>query len=101
MRLNLTDNKLKVISEKLSNMQKLSSINLNENPNLNLRGVFDIVSNISSMKILLLRYNEWTSLPENLSKLSKLQVLDLQGNKFSVEEQERIRKALPDVRLVW
>jgi Leucine-rich repeat (LRR) protein len=45
--------------------------------------------------------NKIKTIPENITVLRKLISLDLRNNPISVEEQERIRQLLPDVRVYF
>ena len=56
----------------------------------------DYINYLSNLKEFDLTYNQLTSLPESIGKLTNLERLDLRNNPMSDEEKERIKKLLPN-----
>ena len=53
------------------------------------------LAQLSNLQELDLSYNQLTSLPKEINQLHSLEQLYLEGNSISKEEQNRIRKMLP------
>jgi leucine-rich repeat protein SHOC2 len=53
----------------------------------------------TQLKIVLLCNNKLSSLNFEIKSLSNLSILNLNGNPISVEEQERIKKLLPNCKI--
>ncbi|WP_061249960.1 hypothetical protein [Leptospira alstonii] len=57
------------------------------------------IGRLKDLQYLNLSYNRLTLLPKEIGQLLNLQELGLQGNSFSPEERERIRKLLPNCEI--
>ncbi len=58
------------------------------------------IYNLSNLETLFLRNNRITHFPKGIEKLKKLRELLVKGNPVSAEELMRIRKLLPDTKII-
>ena len=76
--------------EKLKGLKHLS---LSDNE---LETVPDALSKLKKLELLNLANNKLTKLPANIDQWVSLKTLLLNGNNLSIQEQERIKNALPN-----
>lgn len=85
------DNEL--VNLNLNEVTNLTALELSENRLAKLPADFNANN---SLKFLSLRRNNLTKMPTNIGNWTNLVYLDLSNNSFSVDEQERIKLALPN-----
>lgn len=95
--LNFTSNELKSLPHNIGEMKSIRSIYLNLN---NIEELPDSICDLPCLKYLYLENNKLSKLPENIYKLFNLQELVLSGNSIDEQEQERIKKALPNCEII-
>lgn len=59
------------------------------------------ITKLSNLKQLDLSFNKYTSLPAEMSQLSKLQTLNLLENKFADAEKDKVKKMLPNTKILF
>ncbi|EMM78569.1 leucine rich repeat protein [Leptospira santarosai str. 2000030832] len=59
------------------------------------------IGNLQNLQTLNLNNNQLTTLPKEIGKLQKLKWLDLSGNPSLIDQEEKIRKLLPNVNLYF
>ncbi|MBC8173751.1 MAG: leucine-rich repeat domain-containing protein [Chitinophagales bacterium] len=59
------------------------------------------IGGLKNLEYLGLTRNQLTTLPEQIKYLTKLKRLDLRENNFSVEERQRIKKLLPNCKIIF
>lgn len=91
-------NSLTTIPLELSDLPKLKCLDLSDNPGL---ATIDNVTKIQSLEQLYLSGCSLTSLPKNIGALKKLKRLGLTGNALSGTEQVRIKRALPNCKIIF
>ncbi|UKJ06307.1 leucine-rich repeat domain-containing protein [Solitalea lacus] len=91
--LGLTLNAITTIPKELTELSNLKSIDLTDNA-----GLQDInnLTKLKNLEFLYLYGCRLTKLPDNISDLKNLKELGLVGNSLDKNEQERIKKALPN-----
>lgn len=97
-RIYLRDNKFTAVPETLKDLPALTDIDLSGNP---IKDVPDWLAVKPGLKNLSFTRTGVTKLPEDLSAWKGLQSLQLGELNISAEEMARIRKALPDVAIVF
>jgi RNA polymerase sigma factor (sigma-70 family) len=101
LRLELQHNELVSFPDEILLLQQLVWLNFNDNPALDLKSLCQRLSQLKNLKVLLLMRCNLSSFPEELQLLKNLEVLELGENSFSANEQERIKKLLPDTTIVF
>jgi Leucine rich repeat len=96
--LDLSHNELSTISAEIKRLTRLRVLSLNFNRLVNCP--FEI-GQMVSLEYLLLRGNGITTMPESIEKLIKLKYLDLRENPITNEEQEKIKKLLPNCEIYF
>ena len=96
--LGLSNNQLTNIPKNIGNLKSLTSLDLGYNKLVSIR---KSIGNLSSLKCLDLGYNQLTNLPKSIKKLQKLETLILWENNISKEEQDKIRKWLPNTKIYF
>ena len=61
----------------------------------------DTIGNLSQLKELYLFYNNLTTLPDTIGNLSQLNVLYIDNNNLSKQEQDKIRRLLPNTKIIF
>ena len=97
-RIYLRDNKLAVVPETLKDLPELTDIELSGNP---IKEIPSWLAEKKGLKNLSFNRTQLTALPSDLSAWRSLQSLQLGDLKLSKDEMTRIRKALPDVAVVF
>ncbi len=97
-RIYLKNNRLGAVPETLKDLPALTDIELSGNP---IREIPAWLAAKSGLKCLAFNRTQLQRLPEDLSAWRSLQVLQLGDLNLSAEEMARIRKALPDVAIVF
>jgi Leucine-rich repeat (LRR) protein len=98
-RLWLNDNQLAVVPPELGRLSQLTYLNLDRNQ---LTDLPDSLGKLPMLTWLRLNHNRLTSLPADLSGLAQnLKTLYLMGNPIPEHEQARIRKALPNCKVIF
>lgn len=86
-KLNLSENRLQALSEKIDNLTSLETLDLSENM---LRGLPESFGNLSKLKVLNLNENSLESLPESFGNLPNLDTLII------AEDGEEMPRLLPE-----
>ena len=97
-RIYLKNNKFAAVPETLKDLPALTDIDLSGNP---IKEVPAWLVEKKGLKNLSFSRTQLTKLPENLSAWETLQSLQLGDLNISAEEMARIRKALPNVAIVF
>jgi len=58
------------------------------------------IGNLSNLKVLFVNDNEISSFPESISKLKNLVVINIMGNPISGNEIEKLKRLLPNCRIM-
>lgn len=83
----------KIMSWKMLTCLELKNFGIDTIPNE--------IEGLTNLKILSFNNNALKSLPESISKLDKLERLDLRRNKFSETEKDRIKMLLPKCNILF
>lgn len=59
------------------------------------------ITKLSNLKQLDLSFNKYTSLPAEMSQLGKLQTLNLLENQFPDAEKDKVKKMLPNTKVLF
>lgn len=94
--LDLSDCKVGKLPKSISNLKSLRYLYLSKN---SLQQIPSEIGLVDNLKYLLLTSNNLKYLPKEIKKLRKLELLDLRGNPIPKEEQEKIRKLLPNCEI--
>lgn len=97
-RIYLSNNQLSSVPETLKDLPALTDIDLSGNP---IKSVPSWLAEKKGLQNLSLSRTQITELPKDLSAWSCLVMLQLGELKLSAEEMARIRRTLPDVRIVF
>ncbi|MEO0334260.1 MAG: leucine-rich repeat domain-containing protein, partial [Bacteroidota bacterium] len=89
------------LPEEISLLQQLSGISLNDNPQLNIELLCRQLSQLKNLRILALMCCRLTTLPQEISLLNTLEVLELGKNNISQEDQQKIKKLLPNTTVIF
>jgi Leucine-rich repeat (LRR) protein len=96
--LDLSFNQLDKLPAALGRLRRLKILRISDNQ---ISVIPDKFTGMRSLEELDASNNKLTALPLAIGKLRKLKVLNLSGNNFPEEEKERIRKALPGVKIIF
>jgi hypothetical protein len=91
--LSLTVNNISAIPIELTELKKLTLIDLTDNLGID---NIDILTKMQSLQHLSLYGCRLRKLPDNIGNLKNLKYLGLTGNNINKAEQERIKNALPN-----
>lgn len=97
-RIYLADNRFETVPETLASLPRLTDIDLSGNP---IKEVPAWLAAKRGLENLSLSRTAISSLPEDLSAWEDMGMLQLGELKLSAEEMARVRKALPQVRIVF
>jgi len=81
--LNLSDQKLSSLPADIIKLTNLEKIDMGENPDLDLVQAFNVLKQISSLKILWLDEGKIRKIPDNISLLNNLEELSLSENELT------------------
>lgn len=95
--LRITLNAITVLPKEISELKNLKLIDLIDGGLLNV----DAVIQITGLEYLYLYGCQIEKMPENIGNLKNLKELGLAGNHIEASERERIRKALPNCRIIF
>ncbi|MHB8831236.1 MAG: leucine-rich repeat domain-containing protein [Patescibacteria group bacterium] len=96
--LNVSNNRLTgAIQAEIRKLKNLRVLNASNNQ---MTGVPAEVGQLQNLEVLDLSNNQLTGLPNELANLKKLKTLNLSGNKYSAQDLEVIRRALPNVNYI-
>lgn len=98
-RLDLSFNDLTAMPEQIGKLKKLKFIDLFSNKRMDV--LPKSVGKLKQLENLNLGNNQIKELPDELSKLENLKELYLAGNPISEEEQEKIKKMLPNTEIIF
>jgi Leucine-rich repeat (LRR) protein len=96
--LKASNNDLTSLPPEIGGLQSLKHLELNRNLIVTLPPEIGQLENLESLELW---DNEIDSLPDTMTKLKKLQVLELRGILFTEEEQQSIRKMIPECRVYF
>ncbi len=96
--LDLSGNLFQALPSSLTSLADLEELDLSGNV---LTGLPADLSGMASLKVLDLRGNLLTDVPADLGRWPDLEILDLTGNPLPVSTVERLRQALPDVKILF
>lgn len=97
-RIYLRGNSFKEVPETLKSLPSLTDIDISGNP---VTAIPEWLAKKEGLKFLSFNHTLITKLPEDISAWKGLKALQLGGLKLSSDEMARIRKALPDVAIVF
>jgi Leucine-rich repeat (LRR) protein len=89
-------NQIDSLPSSIKNLQKLEVFNAGNNPRIYVPASFN---ELKSMKRMYWVNNKWNSLPMTFEKMTFVHDFYINGNDFSEEEKERVRKLFPNIRL--
>ncbi len=85
-KLGLNENDLKTLPDEIAELMFLEKIDLSDNPNLDLEAVFNQLSKLPNLRILIINADfsrkTFTSLPKNIGLLKNLEVLSIRSHNF-------------------
>jgi len=96
--IDLAHNKLNSLPSEISGLKNLTKLDLWNNQ---LSTLPPEISNLKKLIEINLAHNKLNSLPSEISELKNLKELILWGNNFSEEEEEKIRKLLPNCEVIF
>ncbi|MEK6932766.1 MAG: hypothetical protein AABW56_03140, partial [Nanoarchaeota archaeon] len=67
----------------------------------NLTTIPESIGNLFNLQILSLYNNKLTTIPESIGNLSQLKLLYLHSNKLSKQEQNKIKRLLPNTKIIF
>ena len=94
----LYNNKLNTLPDTIGNLSQLKELYLGDN---NLTTLPDTIGNLSQLNILYLDNNNLTTLPDTIGNLSQLTYLSLYNNRLSKQEQQKIKRLLPNTEIIF
>jgi Leucine-rich repeat (LRR) protein len=92
----LNHNNLSELPKEISELKALTYLSLNNNQ---LNVLPKEIGELKALTKLNLSFNQLTALPQEIGELKALTNLDLENNPISEEEQERIKKLLPNCKI--
>jgi len=95
--LSFTDNDIQSLPIDLTALKNLKLIDLSNNPRLNVNNI----EKIPSLEFLSLSGCHLKEMPTNIGNLKHLKELDLTGNSITKKEQIRIKKAIPNCKIMF
>lgn len=96
--LRLTVNAIQVLPAEMAALQQLKVLDLSDNAGLQ---SYEVITQLTDLEVLNLYGCGLTTLPQNIANLSHLKELGIRGNQFDEKEIARIRKALPQCRIIY
>jgi len=96
--LNVSGNKLQYLPDSIGELKNLKKLVGSRN---SLIALPKRIGDLHNLEILDLWENELSTFPDELSKLKKLRWMDLRVILLNDEDQERIRKLLPDAKIFF
>ncbi len=96
--LDLSFVRLVVIPFLIEEIRKLETLYLFRN---RIDEIFFDITRLSNLRKLYLSHNELTHLPDEIKELKKLEYLDLRANPISEQEKAKIKKLLPNCKIVF
>ncbi len=91
-------NDLEEIPSWLNSLTKLKVLDISGNKNIK---SLDNLSGLVSLETLNMNDCLLTTLPESIYSFKKIKILGLEGNLFSVELKNRLKKELPNTKIYW
>jgi Leucine-rich repeat (LRR) protein len=95
--LNLKKNNINNIPPSIGNLTNLTCLDLSHNE---LTTLPTEIGNLISLKILILKNNQLTHIPQEIERLINLIKLNISNNKLSDKEKEKIKKLLPNCKIL-
>lgn len=96
--INFSSNEITAIAASIGTMQNLIHINLNRNL---IEAIPPEIGNLQNLEILEMWDNELDSVPDEIKNLNKLKILELRGILFSQDDQNYIKKLVPNARVYF
>jgi Leucine-rich repeat (LRR) protein len=81
--------------------QQLQSLKWLDLQNNQITSVPDSIGQLQKLEYLYLHNNQLTALPDSIGQLQSLKRLDLDNNQLSKNEQQRIKKLLPNCEIYF
>jgi Leucine-rich repeat (LRR) protein len=98
----LTDNTIRLLPDNISKIQSIQTIDLSYNPELNLKQLFKTLCKLPNLKTLSLVECNLTTFPDEIGGLkASLRELNLNWNRIPEAEQSRLKKLLPNTKIVF
>ena len=97
-KLSLFNNNLSNIPDSIGNLSQLKVLNLSYN---NLTSLPESIGQLSNLKVLYLHGNSLTNIPDSIGNLSQLNYLYLDNNNLSEQEQQKIKRLLPNTKIYF
>jgi internalin A len=86
------------LPDSIGRLQTLKQLDLRYNE---LREVPESIGQLVNLQKLNLGYNQLRGLPESIKNLKNLKLLQLERNKISEEAREKIKKWLPNTKILF
>jgi leucine-rich repeat protein SHOC2 len=98
----LTENTIRILPDNISKIQGIQTIDLSYNPELNLKQLFKTLSKLPNLKTLSLVECNLTSFPDEIGGLkASLRELNINWNRISETERQRLKGLLPNTIIVY
>jgi hypothetical protein len=98
----LTESTIRLLPDNISKIPSIVTIDLSYNPELNLKQLFKTLSKLPNIKTLSLVECNLTTFPDEIAGLkTSLRELNLNWNKISETERTRLKKLLPNTKIVY
>lgn len=98
-RLSIGINPIKTIPTSLSELNNLEQLGLVSLSDFNWTETFNIISKIKSLRRIGFPSSGLTKMPDGFEKLTQIKTFWINGNAFDSDEQERLKKLLPNSEL--
>jgi len=96
--LNFSANEIAAIPAQIGMLQNLVDLNLNRNL---IEAIPPEIGNLKNLEVFEMWDNELDSIPDEIKDLSKLRILELRGILFSQDDQNYIKKLVPNCRVYF
>ena len=96
--LNLSGNEITAIPASIGTMKNLIHINFNRNL---IEAIPPEIGTLQNLEVLEMWDNELDSVPDEIKNLNKLKILELRGILFSKDDQNYLKKLVPDARVYF
>ncbi len=99
--LTLNSNNLTRLPTGIAELDSLTYLSLNNNPDLDFENIITSLTKMKSLSVLSLNGCAISRVPKNIEQLSFLKALSLKNNELSQEQREEMKALLKDCRVVF